>query len=162
MISTVLVEYAWAVPLVFLVLLLGCSILGVILLKMGVRGQRILGWLIVLNILAVLALTLIPNGRQSEVFCTVQFARPSLGAVESLANIIILFPAVYFLALLTRRPVLIVLLAFTFSAVIELTQAFIPIIGRACDTTDFEMNAIGAIAGTLLAWVVYMIHKEQQ
>ena len=151
-ISNYLVEYAQLVPVLFLMLLAGCVLLGTILLRAGERGRRVLNGLTWLAVLAVIPLTLLPGGlRRSDVFCTVQFAWPAWGAVETLANIALLVPAVFFLTLRVRRPMLIVLFASACSAGIELIQAFLPALGRACDTTDWEMNTIGAVIGALLA-----------
>ena len=162
MISTFLYEHARLAPAVFLMLLAGCVLLGTVLLRTGERGRRVLGGLTLLAVLAVIPLTLLPGGlRRSDVFCTVQFAWPAWGAVETLANIALLLSAVFFLTLLVRRPVLIVLVASACSAGIELTQALLPALGRACDTTDWEMNTIGAVVGALLAVFTLALNRRK-
>ncbi|WP_053204356.1 VanZ family protein [Jiangella muralis] len=157
MISTFLVEHAWAVPIVFVLLLAGCLLLGAVLLRSGDRGRRVTRWLAAAAVLAALLLTLSPGGAQPERTCTVQFAWPSLGGVETLANIALLLPVAFLATLLTRRPVLVAAAASAGSLLIETVQALVPAIGRACDTTDWEMNTIGAVAGALLAWSIIRV-----
>lgn len=43
--------------------------------------------------------------------------------------------------------------ASAFSALVEVVQAVVPAIGRACDTTDWITNTIGAVVGGVLAAV---------
>jgi len=161
-IATFLYEHARLAPTVFLILLAGCVLMGTILLRTGNRGPRVLGGLALLAVLAVIPLTFLPGElRRSDVFCTVQFAWPAWGAVETLANIALLLPAVFFLTLLVRRPVLIVLVASACSAGIELIQAFLPALGRACDTNDWEMNTIGAVVGALLAVFTLALNRDK-
>lgn len=157
MISTFLVEHSWAVPIVFALLLAGCVLLGTVLLRAGDRGEQVTRWLAAAAVLAALVLTLTPGGAQPERTCAVQFAWPSLGGVETLANIALLLPVAFFATLLTRRPVLVAAAASAGSVLIETVQALVPAIGRACDTTDWEMNTIGAVAGALLAWSIIRV-----
>ena len=157
MISTLLVEYAFFVPIGFLLLLIGCILLGSFLLRDGSRGQRALTALALMSALPVLLLTLLPSGDPVETFCAVGFAWPTLRGVETLANIALLLPAVFFLTLRFRRPIIIAVGASTLSAFIELVQALLPVIGRACDTTDWQMNTIGAIVGALIGWLTYKL-----
>lgn len=159
MISTLLVEYARWVPLAFLLFLAVCVAVGVLLLRAGSRGRAALQILAALALIAVIPLTLMPGGATPEQFCEVAFAWPRLGAVETLANIAMLMPATYFLTLLLRRPVLVALGASIFSVLIELTQALLPALGRACDTTDWEMNTIGAVIAALLGWATYRLTR---
>lgn len=151
MIATFLVEHAWAVPLAALLVVLGCLVLGGLLLRAGDRGRRALVVASVAAALPVPLLTLLPDDARAYSFCAVQLAWPSLGGVETLANIALLLPAAYFVTLLVGRPVLVALGASAVSVVIELVQALVPAIGRACDTTDWEMNTIGAVLGAALA-----------
>lgn len=157
MVATFLVEHAWAVPLVFLALVAGIVPLGMILLRTGRGGRHVTRGLGLLALLVVVPLTLLPEGEPSQIFCTVQFAWPSLRGVETLANITLLLPATFFLTLLLRRPVLVAAAASAGSALIELVQAILPVIGRACDTTDWEMNTIGAALGAVLAWLAHRL-----
>ncbi|AEE47242.1 VanZ family protein [Cellulomonas fimi] len=151
MIATLLVEHAWAVPLAALLVVVGCLVLGGLLLRAGERGRRLLRAVAVVAALPVPLLTLLPDDARAQSFCAVQLAWPSLGGVETLANITLLLPAAYVVTLLVGRPVLVALGASAVSVVIELVQALAPTLGRACDTTDWEMNTIGAVLGAILA-----------
>jgi glycopeptide antibiotics resistance protein len=81
----------------------------------------------------------------------VQFALPTLGSVELLANVALFFPLVFFATLATRRPVLVLAAGTGLSAVIEAVQAALHDIGRSCDTNDWFMNTIGVVLGVLAA-----------
>src|SRR5687768_6803209 len=84
------------------------------------RNRRITWTLVVLSALPVLALTLVPAGvRMDEVLCAVQFAVPSPGSVELLANVALFFPPVFFATLATRRPLLMLAAGAGLSAAIE-------------------------------------------
>jgi hypothetical protein len=152
LITNFLLEHPALVPGV--VLLIALAGVGVGFLVMPRRhGRRITWVLTALSVLPVLALTLVPDGvRMDEILCTVQFAAPTLGRVELLANVALFFPPVFFATLATRRPLLMLAAGSGLSAAIEAIQALVPGIGRACDTNDWLMNTIGSAIGALLAY----------
>ena len=152
MITTFLVEHSALVPVFALLVALVVVGTGYLVLRNRRYGQRVAWVLFALSALPVFALTLVPSGHpQDRVFCTVQFALPTWGTVELLANLALIFPPVFFAALVTRRPLLVLAVGAGVSALIEGIQALVPVIGRACDTNDWMMNTIGAVIGVLLA-----------
>lgn len=152
MITNFLLDHPALVPVAALLVALAGVTVGFLVLR-GRHGQRITWVLAGLSVLPVLALTLVPAGvRMDEFLCTVQFAAPTLGRVELLANVALFFPPVFFATLATRRPLLMPAAGAGLSAAIEATQALVPGIGRACDTNDWLMNTIGAAIGALLAY----------
>ncbi|NEK92954.1 VanZ family protein, partial [Modestobacter muralis] len=91
--------------------------------------------------------------------CTVQFALPTLGSVELLANVALFVPPAVLGTLLTRRPLTVLLVAAGASVAIEALQALVPALARACDTNDWAMNSAGATIGVLLAAVVLALSR---
>lgn len=155
MITNVLLDHSELVPVALFLVALLCAGTGYLL----PTRPRILWALTGLSLIPVFALTLVPTRHPSDaVFCTVQFSLPTLGTVELLANVALFLPPVCFAALATRRPLAILAAGSGVSAVIEALQAVVPAIGRACDTNDWLMNTLGAVAGTLIAlgttWLV--------
>ena len=53
--------------------------------------------------------------------------------------------------LATRRPLLMLVAGSGLSVAIDVLQAVVPALGRACDTNDWMMNTTGCVAGGLLA-----------
>ncbi|MCZ2805128.1 VanZ family protein [Modestobacter sp. VKM Ac-2983] len=153
MITDVLLDHAALVPVALLGVALGCVLLGSTLLRSRRAGPRVLGTLAVLSLLPVVALTLVPTGTSGvdAARCTVQFSLPTLGSVELLANLALFVPPAFLGTLLSRRPLVVVTVAAAVSALIEVLQAVVPVLGRACDTTDWTMNTAGAVVGVLLA-----------
>jgi len=152
-ITNALLDHAGLVPPALLLLAAGCVLVGSMLLRTRDAGRRPLLALLVLSLLPVLALTLVPaaRARGDGPACTVQFALPSLGSVELLANLALFVPPAFAATLLTRRPLLVLGGAVGASAVIETLQALLPALDRACDTNDWAMNTAGAGVGVLLA-----------
>ncbi|MEV7554331.1 VanZ family protein [Amycolatopsis sp. NPDC089917] len=155
MITNFLLDHSALVPVAILLVALVCAVLGLLFAS----RPRILWVLAGVSLVPVLALTLVPTGRTiDEIGCTVQFWLPTLGAVELLANIALFLPPVFFAALASRRPLTMLAAGSALSALVEALQAFLPAIGRACDTNDWLMNTIGAVLGVLLAvgtaWLV--------
>lgn len=147
MITNFLLDHSALVPVAILLVALVCAVLG----RLFADRRRILWALAGVSLLPVFALTLVPTAHTiNEILCTVQFSVPTLGAVESLANVALFLPPVCFAALASRRPVTMLAAGSALSAVIETFQALVPAIGRACDTDDWLMNTIGALlaAGT--------------
>jgi VanZ family protein len=60
-------------------------------------------------------------------------------------------PLALFASLRYRRPLAVLAAVSLLSVLIELVQAALPALGRACDTNDWLMNTVGAAVGALLA-----------
>ncbi|MBE1574124.1 VanZ family protein [Amycolatopsis roodepoortensis] len=151
MITNFLLDHSALVPVAILLVALVCAALGYLFAD----RRRILWTLTGVSLVPVFALTLVPTVHTiDEVVCTAQFFLPTLGSVELLANIALFLPPVYFAALASRRPLTMLAAGSALSAVIEALQAFVPAIGRACDTGDWLMNTIGALLATGMAWLV--------
>jgi hypothetical protein len=148
-ITNALLDHAGLVPLALLAVAVGCVLLGWVALG----SRRLTGTLLGASLLPVVALTLVPTAtsRVDDVRCTVQFALPTLGSVELLANVALFLPPAFFGALVTRRPVWALAAATGASVAVETLQALVPVLGRACDTNDWLMNTLGATVGVLLA-----------
>ncbi|MFI1761786.1 VanZ family protein [Streptomyces sp. NPDC020800] len=73
---------------------------------------------------------------------------------QGLMNIALFIPAAAAWTWLTRRPTSVALALLGMSAGIETVQAITPGMGRACDSTDWITNSIGALIGTAAAALV--------
>jgi len=144
----VLAQVPWLAFAVLVAVILVAPVAGVGLAE----RPRTTGILLAVALIAVAALTLYPeNGRQAANSCAVELPYLSPTAVESTANILLFVPVAFLAGLRWRRPVIAVVGASAASALIELLQAVIPAIGRACDTSDWITNTIGASIGGILA-----------
>jgi VanZ family protein len=150
-IATFLVDHSALMPWTMVLVVAVCVGAGYPLLRARRFGPRFLWALAALSMAPVAALTLVPVPGRSWVFCAAQFDLPSFHSVESLANVMLLFPAVYFASLATRRPLLMFAAGAALSAAIEVFQGLVPAIGRSCDTNDWAMNAAGAAVAALVA-----------
>ena len=160
MITTFLVNHASAVKVLFWVVLVAFTALGWWTHRR--QARRTLVTLAVISAVGVLALTMTPAGDGGNgTFCTVQFSVPFQG-IDTLANVALLFPVTLFAALLTNRPVWIVAAASGLSAAIELVQALLPDLGRACDTNDWFMNTVGAVLAGLLGAGIIAVDRRQR
>lgn len=160
MISTFLVEHAPLVRPAFWVAVAVAAVLAWALHRLRLRG--VLLGLSGLSLVAVLALTLLPDGvRTGGVTCTVQFSVPFQG-LDTLANVALLLPLALFLGAATDRPLTVLAGTVALSAVIEVVQALAPALGRRCDTNDWFMNTIGALLGTVVALVVCRIDRRRR
>ena len=152
MVTDFLLDHSALVPGALALVALVCVAVGYVALRRTRPGSPLLPALAVTAALPVLALTLAPTGRSASTRgCTVQFAWPSAGSVELLANVALLLPVVVFAALATRRPGAVLVAGLAASASIEAAQALVPAIGRACDTNDWAMNSLGVLVGVLAA-----------
>lgn len=154
-------ERSTLLPLALLGVAAVCMFAGFISLRLHQPGGAS-GWsLVLLAAIPVPVLTLTPIERgDPEEFCAVQFVMPALDSFESLANIALLFPLVFFATIATRRPFLMLLAGATLSATIEGMQTLIPGNGRSCDTNDWVMNTSGAFAAVILAVATLAIEKR--
>ncbi|MCZ2829376.1 VanZ family protein [Modestobacter sp. VKM Ac-2986] len=162
MITNTLLDHAALVPAALLLVCLGSALLGHALLRAR-RARTLLGAVLGLSVLPVLALTLVPAARPAGegAGCTVQFALPTPGSVELLANVALFVPPDVLATLLTRRPLLVLLVAAGVSAAIETLQALLPALARACDTNDWAMDTAGATIGVLLATGVLALSRPR-
>ncbi|KQQ25601.1 VanZ family protein [Frondihabitans sp. Leaf304] len=160
MISTFLVEHAPLVRIGFWVAVAAATLLAWVLLRLRLR--RVLLGLSAVALIAVLVLTLLPDGaRPGGVTCTVQFSVPFQG-IDTLANVAMLLPLVLFLGTATNRPLTILTGAVALSAVIEVVQALAPVLGRRCDTNDWFMNTVGAVLGAVVALVICALERHRR
>jgi hypothetical protein len=157
LISNFLIEYSWAVPGAFVVLVLGCVAGGIVAMKLDRMGARILEVAAAISAVAALVLAFTPTDFRAYGACELVFDWPRLAAVESFSNIALMPPLAFALTMRFRRPFIVIVGISIGSALIELVQAMIPVIGRACDAGDWEMNSIGAVLGAGVAWSVYTI-----
>lgn len=160
MISTFLVEHA---PLVRVAFWVGIAVVaGLAWMLHHLRLRGVLLGLSGLSVVAVLALTLLPDGAPRDgITCTVQFSVPFQG-LDTLANLAMLLPLVVFLGTATNRPLTVLAGAVILSAVIEFVQAIAPVLGRRCDTDDWFMNTVGAVLGAVMALAVCRIDRHRR
>lgn len=158
MISTLLAENPALARVLFLVAVAASTVLGWLLHRS--HRPRALVVLATIGLFGTLALTLTPSSGRATVFCTVQFSVPFQG-VETLANVALMLPLTLFAALRLGRPLPVLAAVSGMSALIELFQALVPILGRACDTNDWFMNTVGAALGALLAVVIIAVEARR-
>ena len=151
MISTLLAQH----PALFRVLLGAAVLVATLLGAVLHRADRLgaLGVLAALGLAGALVLTLSPSSAPRYAFCTVQLTSPVAG-IDALANVVLMLPLALFAALRWRRPLLVLAAVSGLSALVELVQALVPALGRACDTGDWVTNTLGAVVGVLLAALV--------
>lgn len=160
MISTFLVEHAPLVRPAFWVAVAVAVALAWFLHRLRLRG--VLLGLSGASLVAVLVLTLLPDGaRSGGITCTVQFSAPFQG-IDTLANVAMLLPLVLFLGTATNRPLVVLAGALVLSASIEVVQALAPVLGRRCDTNDWFMNAVGALLAALVALVICRADRRRR
>jgi VanZ family protein len=157
-ISTLLAEHPVLVRVLFVLAVVATFVLGWLLHR--VRKPLPLTVLATIGLLGALALTLFPSSGRAVVFCTVQFSVPFRG-LDTLANVAMMLPLALFAALRLRRPLAVFGAVSGLSALIELGQALVPTLGRACDTDDWLMNTVGAAVGALLAAVIIAVEARR-
>ncbi|WP_322920573.1 VanZ family protein [Nocardioides renjunii] len=147
MITTVLVEHRWLTTTALVLLV----VLGPAVGYWLTDRPRLAGAAALLSLVPVAALTLMPTSRDLAVGCAVEWAMPSLGAVEPMANLVLFVPPALLLGVALRRPIAVLVGASAVSALIELAQAFLTGLGRSCSTNDWLSNTLGAALGAGLA-----------
>jgi hypothetical protein len=146
--TTLLMRAPWLTT----VILFGYVVLGPFASARLAGHRRTTATLLGVAMLGTAALTLAPAGDpNTAIGCNVGLPYINSFAVESTANILLFVPVSFLATVLWRRPVLAVLSASVFSALIEAVQAFVVEIGRACDTSDWITNTAGAIIGGTVA-----------
>ena len=150
MITTLLVEHPWFSPVALALLVVAALVAGPWL----VAHRRLTWALLAASTLPVVALTLVPVDRELFARCTVQWALPTPGRVELMANVVLFVAPVLLAGVVSRRPWLGLLAGTGASVLVEVVQAAVPAIGRSCDTNDWLANTLGAALGAGLAWLV--------
>ena len=148
MITNVLLEQPWLSPAALVLMV----VLGPLLCRWLTARPRLAWSLTSLALLPVALLTLVPVDREVFERCATQWAIPTPGRVELMANVVLFVAPVMLAGVAMRAPVRAVLLGCGLSASLELLQAVVPSIGRSCDTNDLLSNAIGAAIGGAIAW----------
>ena len=116
------------------------------------RSRSRVAWALVLwSVVLLAALTLLPAAPKADMTCELAFAPRDLLRIEPLANIILFVPLTLALTAATRRPWTAFLVGAGASAMIELLQFGVPMIGRSCTSTDWVANTVGAGLGAALA-----------
>lgn len=146
--STLLVQASWLPAVVLLLAVLT----GPFIAAAIAPRPRLVRALFIASLLMLAGLTLYPEGgADRDVTCAVGLPYFGVRAVETVANVLLFIPPVLLAGLLVRRPILAVMSGSATSVLIELVQAIVPAIGRACDTGDWITNTIGAVLGGLIA-----------
>ena len=149
----------WMVQAAFVALVILGPLLGAWLIP-RLRAARLL---LNLYTAAILLLTLFPTTyRTVETRCMVDGGLARLLDPEPLANVVLFGPLVLLAGIVTRRPVAMFLAGAVVSALIEAVQAFVPMLGRSCTTTDWLANTAGALAGAVLAAAALWIRRSRQ
>jgi VanZ family protein len=110
-------------------------------------------WAAALAMVPVAVLTMAPTGRRSSVGCTVQWSLPDFGAAELMANVLLFAVPALLATVASRRPLAVLVAGSALSVVVEAIQAVAVDLGRACDTTDWLCNTLGALLGAGLGWL---------
>jgi hypothetical protein len=160
MITNFLLDNSGLAPLALALFAVVCAGVGAWLVRVG--RQQVLWVLAALSLVPVMALTFTPSGLKSGGGCTVQFALPTIGAVELLANVALFFPPVLFASLASRRPWLMLVAGMALSAATEAIQSQVLAIGRSCDTNDWAMNTAGTVLAVLAAAATLVLTKRKQ
>jgi VanZ family protein len=156
MITNLLLEHSWMSTAVLALLVVTGPLLG----KWLVPRPRVAWWLLGFSLIPVVVTTLIPVDRPVDAFCVVQWSVPTPTRVELMANVVLFVAPALLLAVITRRPMLALLVGAGLSIAIELVQALAPAIGRSCDTTDWLTNTIGAAIGAALGWAALRLARR--
>jgi len=155
-ISTLLVLHPWFGPAVFALLVVGGPLLGRWLLG----RPPLVSWVLFgLSLVPVVALTLVPVHRELDARCVVQWALPTFGRVELMANVLLFVPPVLLAAVAFRRPLVALAGGVVGSALVEAMQALVPTLGRSCDTNDWLSNTVGSLLGAALALVALRLAR---
>jgi hypothetical protein len=145
--TNLLVERPWTSPAALSLLI----VLGPFVGAWLVRRSR-LAWLLCAGALVPVALlTLVPVDRELFARCTVQWALPTPGRVELMANVVLFVGPALLAGVASRRPLVVLVVLSGLSGALEALQALVPGLGRSCDTTDWSSNTIGAATGAVLA-----------
>lgn len=119
-------------------------------------------WAAALSLVPVAVLTMAPTGRRSPVVgCTVQWSLPQFATPELMANVLLFAVPALLVTVATRRPGTTLAAATALSVGIEAVQAVAVDLGRACDTTDWVCNTLGAALGVALGGGALLLHGRR-
>ena len=122
-----------------------------------------LAWLLCAGALVPVALlTLVPVDRELFGRCTLQWALPTPGRVELMANVVLFVAPALLAGVASRRPLVVLVALSGLSGAVEALQALVPGLGRSCDTTDWSSNTIGAGTGAGLAAAALSLARAYQ
>ena len=122
-----------------------------------------LAWLLCAGALVPVALlTLSPVDRELYARCTVQWALPTPGRVELMANLVLFVGPALLAGVASRRPLVVLVALSVLSGALEVLQALVPGLGRSCDTTDWSSNTIGAAIGAGLAAAALLLARASR
>ncbi|MFC7431379.1 MULTISPECIES: VanZ family protein [unclassified Agrococcus] len=155
--STILATYPWIAPSLLAVVV----VLGPLVAWALAPVRRAAMVLAVAAFVAVGALTLWPTRAAVGAGCSLRWDVDLL-APEPLANVVLLVPPVLLLAVATRQPSLAALVGAIAAAAIEIVQAVLPMLGRACDVGDWAANATGSVLGAVLAAIGIAIARSRR
>ncbi|WP_405589975.1 VanZ family protein [Streptomyces sp. NBC_01190] len=79
---------------------------------------------------------------------------------QGLLNLVLFVPVGLFAALALRALAPVLGLTILLPVVTELTQSLVPAVGRLCDTSDVEMNALGGLAGAAIGWLLLRLTRR--
>ena len=157
MIYDALLAVPWLMPAVLVILVVVGPPLGAFLAD----RRRLDIIFAVASLLPIAALTLIPIERELYNLCEIDWILPTFGRVEIFANMVLFVPLALFVGVALKRPLVAFFAASALSAIVEVVQAAIPVIGRSCDTGDWLANTIGAAIGALLAAAALWMHRRR-
>ena len=157
-ITNLLLRYPWLSP----------AAIGVLVVVAVVAGRQLLmrpklAWLLAaVALIPVVLLTLVPIDRELFARCTIQWALPTPGRVELMANMVLFIGPALFAGLASRRPMMILAGLSGLGMAIEVLQALVTGLGRSCDTTDWLSNTIGAAVGVGLAATALVVDRRRR
>ena len=153
MVMNSLIEHAWIPSAALVFLVIAGPLAGRWLLS-----RHKLAWGAFAASLVPLGLfTLAPVSRELYARCTVEWAVPTPGRVELVANVVLFVLPVLLAGVALRQPLVVLLAGSATSAMIEAVQAAATGLGRSCSTNDWLSNTVGAAIGAalrsaVLAW----------
>ncbi len=92
--------------------------------------------------------------------CATEWSPPTFGAVEPMANLVLFVPPALLIGIGFRRPLVALLAASMVSGLVEVTQAFVTVLGRSCSTNDWLANTLGAALGAAIATLVLRLPRR--
>ena len=100
-------------------------------------------WLGQASLLPIAALTLVPAIRDLAVGFATEWELPTLGAVDLVANVVLFIPPALLLGVAVLRPLIVLFGASIGSVLVEVTQAYVPALGRSRSTNDWLAPPLG-------------------
>ena len=158
MITDVLLDHRWISPTLLVLLV----VIGPLAGRGLALRPTLTRWLVAVSLLPVAFLTLVPQDRRAFTRCTVEWALPTPGRVELMANLVLLIAPALLATVATRRPVRIVVAGTALSAAVEVFQAAVPGLGRSCDTNDWLSNTMGVGIGVVLGCVALRFARRSR